>query len=169
MNKKYSVSKEEAIAIRAKMKITKDKNVYRRLEAVALLGEEKSPKEVAEITKYNEKHIRNLGGIFREKGLDVFALAGRKGGNHRVMDEQEAESFLNQFKEKAEKGQIITIEEVSIALNEKTGKQRKSLSTVYYFLHSHGWRKIMPRSKHPNKASDEAIKASKKLTLESKK
>ena len=85
------------------------------------------------------------------------------------MDDEESKNFLNQFKEKSEKGQIITIEEVADAFNEKTGKQRKSLSTVYYFMHSHGWRKIMPRSKHPNKASDEAIRASKKLTLESEK
>ncbi len=29
-----------------------------------------------------------------------------------------------------------------------------------------GWRKVMPRSKHPKKASPEAIEASKKLKLE---
>jgi transposase len=83
------------------------------------------------------------------------------------MNLEKSEEFLKQFKEKAEKGQIITIEEIAVAFNEKTGKQRKSLSTIYYFLHSHGWRKIMPRSKHPKKASDEAIEASKKLTVES--
>ena len=30
-------------------------------------------------------------------------------------------------------------------------------------LERHGWRKVMPRSKHPQKASDEAIEASKKI------
>ena len=169
MNITYKTSNEEAKVIREKMNTTKDKNIYRRMKAVALLGEGKSPKEVAEITKYNEKYVRILGCNFHKKGLEVFAIAGRKGGNHRVMDDEESKNFLNQFKEKSEKGQIITIEEVADAFNEKTGKQRKSLSTVYYFMHSHGWRKIMPRSKHPNKASDEAIRASKKLTLESEK
>ena len=35
-------------------------------------------------------------------------------------------------------------------------------STIYRMLARHGWRKIMPRSKHPKKASDQAIEAYKK-------
>lgn len=42
------------------MKTTKDKNVYRRMEAVALLGEGKTPIEAAEITKYHKKYVRTL-------------------------------------------------------------------------------------------------------------
>ncbi len=162
----YITTKEESKEIRETMKTIKDKNVYRRMEAVALLGEGKTPTEVAEITKYHEKYVRTLGCDFHRKGTKAFAVEGRKGGNHRLMDCEESDKFLEQFKEKAEKGQIVTIEEIADAFNDKTGKQRKSLSTVYYFMHSHGWRKVMPRSKHPNKASDEAIEASKKLTHE---
>lgn len=169
MKTTYKTSIRESKEIREKMKTTKDKNVYRRMEVIALLGEGKSPIEVAEITKYHEKYVRTLGCEFHKKGLESFAIAGRKGGNHRLMNSKEAENFFKKFKEKAEKGQIITIEEISNAFDKETGKQHKSLSTVYYFMHSHGWRKIMPRSKHPKKASDEAIEASKKLTLESEK
>lgn len=165
----YKTSIEEAKEIREKMKTIKDKNVYRRMEAIALLGEGKTPMEVAEVTKYHEKYVRTLGCEFHKKGLEAFAVEGRKGGNHRLMNSEESEEFLQQFKEKAENGQIITIEEIADAFNKETGKQHKSLSTVYYFMHSHGWRKIMPRSKHPQKSSNEAIEASKKLTLESKK
>jgi hypothetical protein len=32
-------------------------------------------------------------------------------------------------------------------------------------LARHGWRKVTPRGKHPDKASDEAMEASKKLKL----
>jgi hypothetical protein len=45
-----------------------------------------------------------------------------------------------------------------------TGGIHKSRSSVYYFLHSHAWRKVVPRRQPPQKASDEAIEASKKLT-----
>ena len=41
-------------------------------------------------------------------------------------------------------------------------------SQIYRVLHRHNWRKVMPRSKHPNKASEEVIEASKKLIPESK-
>ncbi len=36
---------------------------------------------------------------------------------------------------------------------------------IYYVLERHGWRKIMPRSKHPKKANEGAIEASKKLNI----
>ena len=38
-------------------------------------------------------------------------------------------------------------------------------SQIYRMLKRHGWRKVMPRSKHPKKANEEAIEASKKLKL----
>lgn len=40
-------------------------------------------------------------------------------------------------------------------------------SQIYFVLHRHGWRKVMPCSKHPKKASDEEIAASKKLMIQS--
>ena len=43
-----------------------------------------------------------------------------------------------------------------------------SVAQIYYVLHRHGWRKVMPRSRHPQKANDATIEASKKLTHGSK-
>ena len=40
-------------------------------------------------------------------------------------------------------------------------------SQIYYVLKRHGWRKVMPRSRHPKKASEEVIATSKKLKHES--
>lgn len=34
---------------------------------------------------------------------------------------------------------------------------------IYRVLHRYGWRKIMPRSRHPKKASEEVIETSKKI------
>jgi hypothetical protein len=42
----------------------------------------------------------------------------------------------------------------------------KSHGQIYVVLHRHGRRKIKPGSRHPKKAGDEAIEASKKLKLE---
>ncbi|MDE7249890.1 MAG: winged helix-turn-helix domain-containing protein, partial [Lachnospiraceae bacterium] len=33
---------------------------------------------------------------------------------------------------------------------------------IYCVLKRHGWRKVMPRSRHPKKASEEVIETSKK-------
>ena len=45
----------------------------------------------------------------------------------------------------------------------KLNGETKSVGHIYAVLHRNGWRKTMPRSRHPKKASDEAIEASKKL------
>ena len=165
MQSLYKISASEAIEIRAKMKTIKNKTSCRRMEVVALLGEGKTPNEVADIKKYNSKYVRNLGLLYRRNGIEALASVGHRGGNNRLMNDEEASEFLSQFETSASEGKMLTVSEVAKALDEKTGKDRKSLSTAYSFLHRHGWRKVMPRSKHPNKASDEEIESSKKLTL----
>jgi len=82
------------------------------------------------------------------------------------MSAAEEEAFLAEYKKQAEEGQIIEVGAIKAAYEAKVGHSIGG-SQIYYVLARHGWRKIMPRSKHPNKASDEAIEASKKLTLTS--
>ena len=168
MKNDYTISADAAAEIWEKIKTTKNKTACRRLEAVALLGEGKTPEEVASIKKYSAKHVRNLRLLYHEEGIETLGSDGRRGGNHRLMNQEEAAAFLKQFEEQAKEGKMLTVDEIAKALDKQTGKERKSLSTTYSFLHSHGWRKVMPRSKHPNKASDEVIEASKKLTPESR-
>jgi len=165
MDATYKISAEEAAEIRERIKVTKNKVACRRMEAVALLGEGKTPEEVAEIKKYHPKYVRTLGLQYHERGLESFSIDGRRGGNHKVMSDEEAIDFLRQFEDDADKGKILTIGEIAKELDKKTGKKRKSLSTTYTFLQRHEWRKVMPRSKHPNKASDEEIESSKKLKI----
>ena len=164
MRKTYKISAEESAELREKMKTTKNANAYRRMEAVALLGEGKTPEEVASIKKFHSKYVRILGLLYHEKGLEAFSVDCRRGGNHQMMNREESGKFLRQFEKAAENGKVVTIEDIAKALDEKTGKQRKSRSTAYSLLHRHGWRKLKPRSQHPKKASDEDIDASKKLT-----
>ena len=139
------------------------KKYYKRLLAVALRGEGKDNKEAGAITGYHPKRVSQLVSLYTKEGIEAIAREGRKGGNNRKMNDREADAFLEQFREKAEKGQIITIREIGKAFDKATGKERKSLSTVYNFLHNNNWRLIMPKKQHPGKASEEEIESSKKL------
>jgi len=167
MKSSYKISAAEAKEIREKMRTTKNINACRRMEAVALLGEGKTPEDVSDIKKYNAKYVRNLGLRYHKQGLSALSVDGRRGGNHRIMNHEESTQFLEQFQIQAREGKMLTVADIAQALDKKTGKERKSLSTAYSLLHRHGWRKVMPRSKHPNKASDEEIASSKKLKLDS--
>ena len=84
------------------------------------------------------------------------------------MSLEEEKEFLEQFKKTAQAGQIIEVSAIKRAYEEKTGRSlENNHGQIYNVLNRHGWRKVMPRSKHPNKASEEAIEASKKLTKSS--
>ena len=61
MRASYKISEADARIIRERMRVEKRTSVVRRLEAVALLGEGKSPEEVGEIKQYHPKHVRKLG------------------------------------------------------------------------------------------------------------
>jgi len=165
----YSIGKRNTEELRQKMKEEKDAKIYRRLEAVALRGEGKKNAEVAAITGYHPDWVGQLCKTYSEEGIAGLLEDGRKGGNNRNMNEGEAAEFLDTFKRQAEKGEIITVEEIAKAYDEAVGKEHASNSTVYYFLHNHGWRLITPRKQHPGKASEVEIEASKKLTMNSRK
>ena len=95
-------------------------------------------------------------------------MGGKYGGNRRNMSVAEEEAILEPFKEAAEAGQIVEVSAIEAAYEAKAGHTIGG-GQIYRVLQRHGWRKLMPRSKHPKKASGEAIEASKKLTPESRK
>lgn len=94
-------------------------------------------------------------------------MGNHYGGNRRNMSIEEERAFLEPYKKQAEQGHLTEVSAMKRAYEDKVGHTIGG-SQIYYVLRRHGWRKVMPRSKHPNKASDEAIEASKKLTLPSK-
>ena len=79
------------------------------------------------------------------------------------MSESEEREILAEFEKKAEAGKIITVHEIKEAFDKRLGKDTGRVY-VYMVLRRHQWRKVMPRARHPKKASEEAIEAAKKLT-----
>ena len=162
--KKHTISKEEYEAIKAQAKRNQNKRVDKRLQVLILRYEGMKDREIAKKLDYDRKRISQLCAEFKLVGLEEYARQ-KYGGNNRNMKSEEEKEFLAGFEEAARNGQIITIGEIAAAYDEKTGKEHESKSTVYYLLHKHGWRMIAPQTAHPGKASEEAIEASKKLTL----
>jgi transposase len=164
MKKSLLVDPLNSDAIRLKMSTIKDVKVYRRYQVILFLSQGKTPEEVSALTGFTPRHIRNLGKLFKENGLEGFGADGRKGGNNRLLTNEDASAFLSDFEKEAIAGHILTVKEMSAAYDEKVGITHKSHSAFYRLIHRMGWRKIKPRGKHPKKASDEVIETSKKLT-----
>ncbi len=162
MGKTYEISKEKAAEIKEIRKRIKDKKTDRRLHAVQLRGEGLTNKEIAEKLDTSDKMVSQWVSAYINHGGISALLPKKRIGRHRNMSYEEEENFISYYTKEAEKGHIIDVKEIEAAYIQKVGHSIGS-GQIYRVLKRHGWRKIMPRSKHPKKASDEAIEASKKL------
>ena len=160
--KKYIISTEEYQAVIAAIKENRDKLVDRRLRVLKYRYEGMPDQQIAEVTGYHVKRLGQICKEYRDQGLEEFAKK-KYGGNHRNLSESEEREILTEFEKKAEAGQMITVHEIKEAFDKRLGRDTGSVY-VYMVLKRHHWRKIMPRARHPKKASEEAIEASKKLT-----
>ncbi len=161
MGKSYKISAKEAEEIKAKRKKIKDKKTDKRLYAVQLRGEGMTNSEIAEKLDTNPKVVSQWVSKYIKSGIEGL-LPKKRVGNHRNMTFKEEEEFLSHYANEAEKGKIVNVKEIEAAYIKKVGHSIGS-GQIYRMLKRHGWRKVMPRSKHPKKANDEAIEASKKL------
>ena len=162
MASRYQFSDEEIKAIEQARRENKDKRAEARLKALELRAKGASSKDVAEATGFCSAYVSQLVAKYRSNGLE--AISGNHyGGNHRNMSVEEEAAILAPFKARAEKGERVEVSEIAKAYQSAVDHP-VSNGQIYFVLHRHGWRKIMPRSRHPQKASEEEIAASKKLT-----
>jgi len=161
MPKTFVISKEQATEIRAARKAVKDKRVDKRLYAVQLRGDGYKNAVIALKLDTSAKVVSHWVSAYCKDGIEAL-LGGKYGGNRRNMSIAEETAFLQEYKKHAEEGQLIEVGAIKAAYEAKVGHSIGG-SQIYYVLRRHGWRKVMPRSKHPKKASGEAIEASKKL------
>ena len=162
---RYKISDEEKATIEKARQETKNKNVDRRLRVLQLHAEGMKHKEIAEKTEYTKLYISELVNKYRKNGLSAI-IDNHYQGNNRNMSFAEEEALLEPFKEAAMSGQIVEVSAIKKAYEEALGRSlEKDRGIIYRLLDRHEWRKVMPRSKHPNKASDEEIEASKKLKI----
>ena len=158
----YQYSKAELEEIVSARKRNKDKRAEKRLYALELRAAGKSAGEVSAATGFHKAYISQLTAKYRKGGIE--AISGNHyGGNRRNMSAAEEAALLEPFQAEAEAGQIVEVSKIKAQYEEAVGHSIGG-SQIYYVLQRNGWRKVMPRSRHPKKASEEAIAASKKLT-----
>ncbi len=79
------------------------------------------------------------------------------------MSREQEKEILKIFRQKSEQGQIISVQEMKEKFDEYLGYETQG-GYIYKVLKRNGWRKVMPRSKHPKKANEEEIASSKKIS-----
>jgi len=162
---KNQITEQEYKAVKRQMAKNKLKRVDKRLQVIALSYEGHPGKAIAEKLGFSQTWVSLLLKEFKQVGLEEYARH-KYGGNNQSIETAKEEEILENFKQKAASGQMVTAAEIKKAFDEYRGKDT-GRGYIYMLLERHNWRQIMPRSRHPKKASDEAIEASKKLTQNS--
>ena len=85
---------------------------------------------------------------YNHKGADALVLEGRGGRRHGLMTWDKEEELLQELLNKAKDGGIVVAQTIRRHAAKKLGRE-VSQDFAYDLLHRHGWRKIMPRPRHP--------------------
>jgi transposase len=135
---------------------------YQRIQCVlirATLGS--SAAEIAQLLGWSIATVHVMHSRWAKEGEAIFDVRGRGGRHHQYLTLAQEGELLAPFVERAQAGGMLSVAEIQRAYQEQTGKA-VARSTVYRLLERHGWRKIVPRPRHPK--ADVAAQAAFKKT-----
>src|SRR5437870_5755833 len=121
------------------------------------------PRKAEEIARHcgvSKATVHQVISTYNRLGVVAVETPGKGGRRHQYLTREEEEQFLAPFFARAEAGEIATVREIWQAFETRVGHQVDD-STIYRLLDRHGWRKLMPRPRHP-KADPQAQKQFKK-------
>jgi len=139
----------------------KTKAEYQPLQAVwlrAALG--LSAPQIAQALGWQAQSVRQVHAEYFRHGEAVLHDQPKGGRRHENLTRQQEQELLAPFLAQAQAGGVLVVAPVQAAYEQMVGRPVHS-SVVYRALHRQGWRKIVPRPKHP-KASEEVRAAFKK-------
>lgn len=137
---------------------------YQRIQCVlirATLGS--SAAEIGQLLGWSTATVHVMHSRWARQGDAIFDVRGRGGRHHQHLSVEQEQTLLAPFIARAQAGGMLTVTEIQRAYQAQTGKQ-VAPSTVYRLLDRHGWRKMVPRPRHP-KADVAAQGAFKKTAL----
>lgn len=105
-------------------------------------------KEIALHTAVSTATVYQMISTYNHLGPAAPETPGKGGRRHQYLTPEEVEQFLTPFFAQAEHGKIATVAQIHCAFEERGGHPVDD-STIYRLLHRHGWRKCIPRPKHP--------------------
>jgi transposase len=135
---------------------------YQRIQCVlirATLGS--SAAQIAQLLGWSTATVHVLHSCWAKEGDAIFDLRGRGGRRHQYLSPEQEQELLAPFVERAQAGGMLTVAEIQQAYQEQSGKA-VAPSTIYRLLDRHGWRKVVPRPRHPK--ADVAAQAAFKKT-----
>ena len=104
--------------------------------------------EIALHTGVSATTVHRVISTYNRLGPTALETPGKGGRRHEYLTLPEEQAFLAPFFAQAARGEIATVAQIQRAYEAKVGHEVDE-STIYRLLNRHGWRKLMPRPRHP--------------------
>jgi transposase len=92
--------------------------------------------------------VHKLISRYNRFGIAAIETPGKGGRKRFYLSLEQEKQFLEPFVERAKAGSIATCAEIHAAYEIRV-ERKVDESTIYRLLERHGWRKVVPRPKHP--------------------
>jgi transposase len=145
-----------------RLKRAQSHSEYQRIQCVlirATLGS--SAAQIAQLLGWSTATVHVLHSRWAKQGDAIFDLRGRGGRRHQHLSAEQEAQLLAPFVARAEAGGMLKVAEIQQAYEQHAGVA-VAPSTIYRLLDRHGWRKVVPRPRHPK--ADVAAQAAFKRT-----
>lgn len=113
----------------------------------ALVAQRKA-EEIALHTGVSATTVHRVISVYNRQGPAAMETPGKGGRRHQYLTLREEKEFLAPLFAQAESGEIAIVAQIQRAYETKVGHEVDE-STIYRLLNRHGWRKVMPRPRHP--------------------
>ena len=149
-------------ALADRLKRANSHSEYQRIQCVlirATLGS--TAAQIAQLLGWSTATVHVIHSRWAKEGEALFDLRERGGRRHQHLSAEQEAQVLAPFIAKAQAGGTLNVAEIQRVYEQQVGKA-VAPSTVYRLLERHGWRKVVPRPRHPK--ADVAAQAGFKKT-----
>src|SRR5512135_3293940 len=119
--------------------------------------------EIALHTGVSATTVPRVISRYNRLGPPVIEHAEKGGRHHEYLTFEQEQAFLQPFFARAQQGEIATVAQIQQAFGAQV-EHEVHVNSIYRLLHRHGWRKLVPRSRHPKANPEEQEAFKKKLS-----
>ena len=136
-------------ALKARLKQARTIAEFQRIQCVLMRATlDCSAGEIVQVLGWAVATVHITHSRWAREGEAFFELKGKGGRYNQNLTEAEEAEVLAPFIERATAGGVLKVAEIQAAYEAQVGKAVPN-SSVYRLLKRHGWRKVMPRPRHP--------------------
>lgn len=120
-----------------------------RVRCIRLLALGWEAQDVAEAVGCTRSTVYRRKAEFLDQGETALFVDGWGGRRNEVLSTTEEAEFVARFENAAREGEMVTATKMLSELAQRSGRP-VTPSTLYRILKRHGWRKVVPRPRHPD-------------------